>query len=438
MPFYNCHIHIFSAQCAPKRFLQVGLPGWLDFASGGIKGFLETGVGRGIMGFLAKRKSKPLRVLARYGSFASVGTKPTQQMVFENILPFYPNNARFVVLTLNMDHMGAGDSELKYQGQIDEVVALRRKYPDACLPFLSVDPRMGSEKELEDFVKRYIGPGGAADGPNMHRPFVGVKLYPALGYFPYDARLRGVYRYCEANNIPIMTHCTPDGSFFLGKLTASMGAPEAIGGAPAVQFGKGDNLAECDVFLFPEQWRYVFKEFPKLKVCFAHMGGWGEMFPDKARAAALAGAPSWYEKVLHLMERFPNVYTDVSYTLAETKAEQKSTPRNRSWEEVLALLRSANQSLTVGTPTGRRPPTPWIDAQGSPLPPLPPPLPLVARNIHERILFGTDYFMTEQEEPEEDLAMKLPDWLLKKDRNLYLALTEKNPARYLTSAFYMP
>lgn len=417
MPFYNCHIHVFSGQCAPKRFLEVGLPGWLDFASGGVKSFLETGAGRGIMNFLAKRKSKPLRVMARYGSFASIGTKASQQMVFENILPFYPAGARFVVLTLNMDHMGAGDSELKFQGQIDQVVALRRKYPDACLPFLSVDPRMGTVDEVEAFVKRYIGTeaGGA-------KAFVGVKLYPALGYFPYDARLMGMYAFCERHGIPIMTHCTPSGSFFLGKLTAAMGTPTTINNAPAHQFGKDDNAAECDVFLLPEQWLYVLRLFPKLKVCFAHMGGWGEMWPDAERNRQLAGAPSWYQKLLCLMAAFENVYTDVSYTLAETKAEKKNG--HRTWHEIMKLLDSGR--TPYGVPA-------WATPPGGPL-----PTPY-ANTLHQRVLFGTDYFMTEQEEPEADLAVKLPDWLLQQGRrDLYIALTETNPEWYLYSDFYTP
>jgi len=417
VPFYNCHIHIFSAQCAPKRFLEVGLPRVLDPVSGVLKSFLETRVGRGIMGTFSRAKSPALKVLARYGSFASIGTKATQQMVFENILPHYPPATRFVVLTLNMDYMGAGDSELKFQGQIDEVVTLRRKYPDAVLPFLSVDPRAGSAAEVEAFVRRYVG----VDGEGT-KPFVGIKLYPALGYFPYDARLRGMYRFCEEAGIPIMTHCTPSGSFFLGKLTAGMGTPETIGGAPSHSFGKNDNTAECDAFLQPGHWAYVLKEFPKLKVCFAHMGGWSEMWPDAARTKELGDAPGWYGQVLHLMAAYPNIYTDVSYTLAETKAERKAD--HRTWREIMRLLDGGTTPVTAPA---------WPSVRGAPLPQT------HAGTIHQRVLFGTDYFMTEQEESEAQLATKLPEWLLAQGRrDLYTALTESNPEWFLHSAVYTP
>ena len=104
MPFYNCHIHIFSTQCAPERFLEVGLPPQLDFAAGAIRGFLETRLGLWIMSKAKKWKSsgRKIKVMARYASFLSIGTMSTQKMVFENILQFYPTGSRFVVLTLNI------------------------------------------------------------------------------------------------------------------------------------------------------------------------------------------------------------------------------------------------------------------------------------------------------------------------------------------------
>lgn len=88
MPFYNCHIHIFSTQCAPEQFLEVGLPSRFDFAAGAIRGFLETRLGLWITHKLKKLKSsgRITKVMARYASFVSVGTMSTQQMVFENIL----------------------------------------------------------------------------------------------------------------------------------------------------------------------------------------------------------------------------------------------------------------------------------------------------------------------------------------------------------------
>src|SRR5687767_10631365 len=206
MPFYNCHIHIFSAQCAPKRFLEVGL-GKMSFLAAPLKASLETLAGKAITGLLSKmggKKSSQISNWARYASFASIGTMSTQEMVFNNILQFYPAESRFIVLSLNMDYMGAGESDLTFQGQIDQIIDLRRRNPDRILPFLSVDPRMGSEVEILSFVKKYVGEIDLPNNKKAHRPFIGIKLYPALGFFPFDGRLAGVFQYCEDHGVPIM------------------------------------------------------------------------------------------------------------------------------------------------------------------------------------------------------------------------------------------
>ena len=394
MPFYNCHIHVFSAQCAPKKFLQVGLPGWLDWAAGGIKGALETRAGRTFMGLFSKIRNPRLKVLSRYGSFASIGTNSSQQMVFENVLRYYPAGTRFVALTLNMDHMGAGPSELKYQGQIDQVIRLRRLYPDVLLPFLCVDPRMGTMEELTSFVKKYIGRHELPDGTSTTKPFVGIKLYPSLGFFPYDIRLSGVYEYCEEHDIPIMTHCTPSGAFFLGKITPMMCMPECIPGSnplPPTQFSGKNNDVDCDNFLLPSNWDCVLAKHPNLKVCLAHMGGTSEMWPEKSDGLRA----NWHEEVKRLISSHPNVYTDISYTLSDEKADY------RTWKAIETLL---NDNL-----------------------------------YSHRILFGTDYFMTEQEDAEENLAQKFVNWLLQRKQTVAIKkLTEDNPSSYLRSSFYQP
>lgn len=395
MAFYNCHIHIFTTQCAPDRFLEVALPSFLDPVATPIKGFLETRFGRFVSKNLARAGRVPLfKAAARYARFASIGTNATQQMVFENVMQYYPPGTRFVILTLNMDHMGAGASDLKYQGQIDQVIQLRRMYPDTCLPFLSIDPRMGDENELLGFVEKYVGRTTLPTGEEVAKPFVGIKLYPALGFFPYDKRFNKVYEYCSIYEVPIMTHCTPSGAYFVGQLTAPMGFPETIHYGDKkplpVKFIRGNNDRNCDVFLYPKNWETVLLNYPKLKVCFAHMGGLSEIWDKHGRKAQ-----SWLNDIMGFMETYANIYTDISYTLADESNEY------RTWKLM--------ESLLNGTST------------------------------KDRILFGTDYFMTEQEDSEKNLAIKFPRWLLDKDQfNLYRALTEDNPKKYLESKFFKP
>ncbi len=394
MPFYNCHIHIFSASCSPKRFLKVGLPSWLDWAAGGLKSIVETRFGRATTRLLARTPLPISRTLTRYASFSSIGTKSSQKDVFENILQFYPPGTRFVVLTLNMDEMGAGPSELKYRGQIEKVIELRRLYPDTLLPFLSIDPRMGSKEEVTRFVHDYIGTVSTADGTVGFKPFIGVKLYPSMGFFPYDARLEGLYQFCEANNVPIMTHCTPSGAYFLGKLSLDMVAPLPIAcegepAPPVPRFSGKDNDKDSDMFLLPSNWNIVLKKYPRLKICFAHMGGVSEMWPKNPDRPIA----SWYNEVKRLMDEYPNIYTDISYTLSDEGTDY------RTWKEIESLLEHPR--------------------------------------FKSRILFGTDYFMTEQQDSEKNLAQKFINWLLNRNKAGHVKLlTDQNPISYLTSSFY--
>ncbi|MEI9921455.1 MAG: amidohydrolase family protein [Bacteroidota bacterium] len=409
MPFYNCHIHIFSAQCAPKRFLEVGL-GNFGFLAGPVKSTLETTLGRKITGLLSRlsgKSSSRLNTAARYASFASVGTMSTQEMVFSNILRFYPAEARFVVLSLNMDYMGAGESDLTFQGQVDQIIELRKKYPDQLLPFLSVDPRMGSAREIGMFAKKYVGLEQLPDGTMASRPFVGIKLYPALGFFPFDGRLSEVIQYCSDNDLPIMTHCTPSGAFYVGKISAAMGSPAPICQPTNIQYphqftNKGNNT-ETDVFLYPKNWECLLATYPKLKVCFAHMGGSNMMLQRH-------DGNSWFDDVKHLMTTYENVYTDISYTLSDSD----------TWEMIVDLCKT-NVPYGAGQ----------------------------TRSLGDRVLFGTDYFMTEQEDSEKNLAQKFPNWLLTPGKGMSTAeanerreilrkLTEENPVRYLSSQFFTP
>ena len=57
----------------------------------------------------------------------------------------------------------------------------------------------------------------------MPGKFRGVKIYPNLGYYPYDKneatlkeRLKEVYQICVQQNVPVMTHCNTGGMYKYG------------------------------------------------------------------------------------------------------------------------------------------------------------------------------------------------------------------------------
>lgn len=139
-------------------------------------------------------------------------------------------------------------------------------YPGRVLPFVAVTPQRSNYMELLDRAIQQLG-------------FVGIKLYPSLGYTVDSPEMDAVYRYSLDHDVPILVHCT-DGGFYAGR----------------------DAIAHSD----PQAWAEVLARFPELRVCLAHFGG----------AAGLIGETiaddSWTATVCDLIEAHPNVYTDVA------------------------------------------------------------------------------------------------------------------------------
>jgi uncharacterized protein len=362
---YNCHTHIFNIKCAPEKFLTqyVG-----NFAGSLLMPILKTKVGAKIVLFVTKNP-----FLRKYTSFLQIGTSISQDTIFNNLSGNYPAETRFVVLTINFDFMGAGPSSLKYEGQLAQVVEIKKKFPNTCLPFLSLDPRMGNKHVLLAFLQKYIRLG-----------FVGVKLYPSLGFFPFDQNFELVYEYAEKAGIPILTHCTKGGIYFNSEITNYMMEPTSFTDPPLVIPGvelpfkttglKNDVI--CDYFLHPANYEVVLSKFPKLKICIAHYGGDDQM---------LLEGSSWYQEVKRLMSAYENVYTDVSFSLHN--------------EKVFKLIK--------------------LDMQDP--------------KLQKRILFGTDYFMTEQHKPEKKLAVELAQFL---GPETFKKIALFNPREFLSSTVY--
>ena len=193
---------------------------------------------------------KGMELLERYllmGRFSLYGS---QQKVAERALHQLPPESDIVILPMDMEEMGAGKTKIsqrilktkkenlkagwkecdyedtyKYQmRELWEFVDSRRRSnsEEAYHPFLFLDPRRikkegtsffdyqivnGRMKLKECFVKTYM----------EVRKFSGFKIYPALGYYPFDEHLLPIWRYASENNIPIMTHCIIGVIYFRGK-----------------------------------------------------------------------------------------------------------------------------------------------------------------------------------------------------------------------------
>jgi len=126
--------------------------------------------------------------------------------------------------------------------------------------------------------------------------FLGVKLYPPVGFAPLDnLRLRSrlpfaerldealsaLYGYCQAAEIPITTHASAANEYGLGLHT----------------------------LVAPERWRPVLERYPTLRLNFGHFG---HDYGVEDRGAPRETATAWIYQAAALIERYPNVYADLS------------------------------------------------------------------------------------------------------------------------------
>lgn len=393
---YNVHTHIFNFKCVPSGFLTNYLPRALvTVLSPLLRWYPSAWVLSRLMGIV------PIQMVKKYQSFLAVGIRNTPQLVFEDMAMAYSDeNVGFVVLPMNFDYMGGGTAPANYATQLQLVSDVKRAYPNKCFPFLGIDPRMGSAEQILTFVKNYFEPA--------FKGFHGIKLYPALGFFPTDERLKLMYEYAEAKGIPVLTHCTRGGAFYAGKTVPQelfqyrSFNPTTVTTARHAQpfYSKLNTLPPkngCNAFLDPVNYYDILQRFPNLKLCFAHFGGDEEILKYLEDPAAdqgtLAGGyndtASWYHIIKELMAEFANVYTDISYTLYDTATNHG----------IVAAIKADLQ-----TPIG------------------------------ERILFGTDFFMTLQEKDEKALYTDFREALA--DGPLWDNLAYSNPKNFLSSSFY--
>lgn len=367
---FNCHTHIFNVKCAPDKFY--GIPAAKFFS---LYPSAARGIARVLRFLLPTHNDK----LDRMAAMLEIGSEARQRDIFRILKDSYPMNpnARFVAHTIDMDFMGAGDAINNYLSQLDEVAEAKLYHPNDLLPFISVDPR---RNDITTMVPDYVEDKG----------FVGLKLYPALGFYPFDPRLKPVYEYAVQNNLPLLTHCDTGGIFYRGTLTSDQLRPTSIDGTTH-DFSAYKNLKSKrfkDLFTNPENFEAILKQpgFEKLKICLAHYGG-SQMIRNKRNVSITPN--NWYKSIQRMMQEYPNVYTDISYTLHNRKV----------WRALKTDIQNPN--------------------------------------INNRILFGTDFYMTVREREESVLVENFvrKSGITTED---FRRIAYDNPREFLTSKFYKP
>ena len=341
----NCHSHTFTSRHVPRNYPSILLrpfksrPGFLRIIAWVVR----------LLG-----RERLADEIMRLHRFQLEGMKGKQSAIFDAMRAHYPGKTRFVVLPMDMAVIGHGAPLEDLRHQHDELAAMAAdpRYRGKIIPFATIHPDApGGFAELQRAVE-VLG-------------FRGVKLYPRLGFPPdHPVLVKQVYPFAIKHRLPVMTHCSR------GGVTA-----------------KGLDRLIADRFCEPTSYLPVLRAFPALKLCLAHFGGladWrnyvdGDIDPDDP-----TGQRNWQVMIREMIGsgQFPNLYTDISYTLFE-------------FEDFVPFLK----------------------------------LFLDDKRLRKRVLFGSDYYMTRQEVlSERAVCVRLRVSL---GEELFRQIAETNPAVWL-------
>jgi predicted TIM-barrel fold metal-dependent hydrolase len=172
-------------------------------------------------------------VFHRYLNIGRFAFHKKQSSTLYQLKRQYPEDAAMVVLPMDMEYMAAGKPCTRFRDQMEDLVELKSKpaNKNELFPFVFIDPRriVNQHKEkrsrsgdkvffdydvvngkvvLKDCFVRYL---------IEEKKFSGFKIYPALGYYPFEPALLAVWKYAADNGLPILTHCVTGPMYYRGK-----------------------------------------------------------------------------------------------------------------------------------------------------------------------------------------------------------------------------
>ncbi len=183
----------------------------------------------GVQGYLWSQIKKlvgkeKLEFLLRYINIIRFTNKDRQANIFNDVEQQYPPGTKFVVLPMDMESMDAGPVETSYLDQMTEILRLKSNNPETVYPFIFVDSRRIAKQDKDNpfFCYDDSNPDDIVIKDCLVKDYfdggcVGIKLYPALGYYPFDEALLPLWLYCAQKEIPITTHCSVGPIFYRGK-----------------------------------------------------------------------------------------------------------------------------------------------------------------------------------------------------------------------------
>ena len=294
---FDTHIHLINKDYMPKKYLSIRMPGLIDLD------FLMSI--DNLMDYFKEEKDSKLINYAKFLHFIS--SNSIKEIAY-NLINLYPKNTIFCALMLDFEMNIEGSKKFDVFRQMDDYRKIVNEFPGVFLPFVAIDPNNPMHTEIfnKAFSKEYN--------------FFGIKIYPSMGFMPSHPNLMKIFEICEKYDIPVITH-SGSGGVYNPKSPMQLEYFELDDGGRLKLVNQKKNFffrKQYSKFLGdPKHWEPVFAAFPNLRVNIAHFGGYTEWdenpFNDKSTLFT----------VIDLMERYPNVYADISYIISQTGMSKK-------------------------------------------------------------------------------------------------------------------
>ena len=368
-------------------------------------------------------------LLYRYLTLARYSSRyKTQKKIYEYLTKNYPDNTKHVILSMDMDYMEAGEAAIPYIKQLEDLKKLSIKKSE-LLPFIFADPRRISETSHLKGKSNYLNQLKSDLSKNY---FSGIKLYPALGYYPFDPNLIELYQFANDNSIPLMTHCIHGSVYFRGKKKKEWNFHEILtynkkgGNHVPIPLPQKDNKDFTRNFTHPLNYECLLNaellssylgydcDLSELKICLAHFGGspeWNRYRKDAWNGYNNIISPSSRDDYLN--RRFKNTLTHGS---------KRTIWWNASWLSIIydLMIKYDNVYSDVSFMLHNEDLFPLLNYL------------LLDEKVNDRILFGTDYYVVSPKGLDKELYQGIRHGL---GEELFHKIAVYNPRNYLRSEF---
>jgi predicted TIM-barrel fold metal-dependent hydrolase len=405
-------------------------------------------------------------VLERYANFilhsynTVASTVKEQVEIFNEMGSYYPDTTKFIALTMDMDYMINCDKPQAgsvYLSQLEDLKIVKENglYSNKIYPFIHADPRRFVDgKQEQDYYK-------ILEDHIETKTFQGIKLYPALGYFPFDRRLKKVYDLAIKYNLPITTHCSKgpvfyrgkiktlrnDGYFEDGKFIHPFTGNELQGKSPKdftphfthplnyyCLMNEPEKLYEywqrCEQVnpswsMLKEEGEYTaddLKKYKSLKICLGHYGGseeWLKYLRDP-----------WLPTQKNTLEINNSlVHEPRGKWKYKADGEELKDIQPHSWHSIISdMLKHEDENKNQTFPNLYADISYNLSEEDI--------LPLLKvrletnQTLARKVLFGTDFYMVSMEATERELTMKLRAFIGEKN---FKQIAVLNPLEFISS-----